>query len=89
MTALIYLSMIYLILGLLIFVYLLIDEIELYPDGGMIGFNDPRPKIYYTNKIYLIIMILNCTCGVIKIIGGISSLVFRNTRLEIREMCKI
>lgn len=71
----------------MLFVYLLMDEIEYFPDGGMISLNDPRPKSYYEKKIYLIVMILNCICGVLKILGGLSSLYYRGVIVDIRETC--
>jgi hypothetical protein len=64
------------------------DEIEYYPEGGMIPLDESRPKGYYDNKIYLIIVILNCICGLLKIIGSISSLFFKGVVGEIRDTCK-
>ncbi len=64
------------------------DEIEYYPDGEMIPLNDSRPKKYYENKIYLIILILNCISGILKILGGISSLLFRVIIVDIKTTCK-
>jgi len=63
-------SIIYFILGLLLFIYLLIEELKYYPKESMSVIVPPRKKGYYANGVYNIVLIFNVCTGVVRLIGS-------------------
>ena len=84
---LLYLSIIYLLFGLLICIYLLIDEISSFPEDGMLPLIKSRPKSYYYYKIYIFLVIFNCISGILKFFGGICCLIYRSIIMDIKDTC--
>ena len=86
---LLYLSVVYLIFGVLLCIIFLNNQIESFPEDGMIPLKSSRPSSYYDKKIYLYVIILNCLTGLFKLLGGICILIQRNITIEIKETCNI
>jgi len=76
-------AIVYFILGLLLFIYLLIEEIKYYPSESMTVIMPPKKRGYYDNEIYMVVLILNVCSGVSRILGSIVLFVYR---LQLRTL---
>ena len=77
----------YLILGILLFSYLLFDEIGTIPVEDMLPLTESHSKGWAIYRIYLIIIIMNCICGISRILCSIFILKYRNCAIKVLERC--
>ena len=81
-------SIIYFILGLLLFIYLLIEELRYYPTDDMTVIVPPKKRGYYDKGIYNVVLILNVCSGVIRITGSVFLFLFRLRLIKLQQRSK-